>query len=256
MMMKMRTMVWSLLLFTASLPLVAAELEGEVRWGEPLTLSTNLEAEVLQAAVRAGAHVKKGTLLVQLDDSVLRAQLAATRAAVAHQKLLLSEAQSELQRSEELYERTLLSDHDLDLARIALAGAESGYQRANAALVAAQRDVTHARQVAPFDGVVLARHVRAGEMLNGRFNAVPLYTLVAMDNRVVRLVVGASQVAGVTLGRELMVQVGAQHYTGSVEAITSHGGKTVLPQVTLDIRLLPGKGETVGIGEAAKVKLP
>jgi multidrug efflux system membrane fusion protein len=255
MMMNMKTMVWSLLLLAAPPPLMAAELEGEVRWGVSLTLSTNLEAEVVQATPRPGEHVRKGALLVQLDDGVLRAQLAAARAAVAHQKLLLSEAKSELQRSEELYERTLLSDHDLDLARIALAGAESGYQRANAELVTAQRDVTHARQVAPFDAVVLARHVQAGEMLNGRFTAVPLYTLVATDNRVVRLVAGASQVAGVTLGRELAVQVGAQHYTGSVEAITSHGGKAAQPQVTIDIRLLPGK-EPVAIGETAKVKLP
>lgn len=255
MMKNMRTKVWSLLLFAVFIPpLMAAELQGEVRWGEPLTLSTNLEAEVVQATARPGEHVKKGELLVQLDDSVLRAQLAAARAAVVHQKLLLSEAKSELQRSEELYERTLLSDHDLDMAKIALAGADSSYQHASAELAAAQRDVTYARRVAPFDGVVLARHVQAGEMLNGRFNAVPLYTLVATDNRVVRLVVGAGQATGVSLGNKLAVQVGEQHYSGNVAAITRHGGNEA--QLTIDILLAGGKGDSVAIGETAKVTLP
>lgn len=252
-----RTGVCSLMFFALFIPpLMAAELQGEVRWGESVTLSTNLDLEVLQATARPGEQIKKGALLVQLDDGVLRARLAAARAAVAHQMLLLKEAKSELQRSEELYERTLLSDHDLDLARIALAGAESGYQRASAELVAAQRDVARTRVVAPFGGMVLQRHVQTGETLNGRFNAVPLYTLVATEERMVRLVVPASQAVGVTLGDELAMQAGERRYTGSVTAIAHPTAKAAASQVTIDIILSAGKGEALEIGETVRVSLP
>jgi RND family efflux transporter MFP subunit len=254
---KMGTGVCSLMFFALfSAPLMAADHQSEVRWGDPVTLSSNLEVEVVQATARPGEQVKKGALLVQLDDGVLRARLAAVRAAVAHQMLLLKEAKSELQRSEELYERTLLSDHDLDMARIALAGADSGYQRASAELVAAQRDMAHARVVAPFDGVVLQRHVQTGETLNGRFNAVPLYTLVATEERMVRLVVPASQAVGVTLGDELAMQAGERRYTGSVAAIAYPAAKVAASQVTIDILFSPGKGEVPTIGEMVRVSLP
>jgi RND family efflux transporter MFP subunit len=254
---KMRIGVCSLMFFALFPPLLmAADLQGEVRWGEPVTLSTNLDAEVMQTTARSGESIKKGALLVQLDDGVLRARLAAARAAVAHQTLLLSEAKSELQRSEELYERTLLSDHDLDLARIALAGADSGYQRASAELIAAQRDVARSRVVAPFDGMVLQRHVQAGETLNGRFNAVPLYTLVATEQRVVRFVVPATQAVGVAMGEELALQAGERRYTGSVTTISYPGAKAAVSQVTIDILVSPGKGETLSIGETVRLTLP
>lgn len=253
----MRTRAWVLLLSVlGSAPLCAAEIEGKVSWGEPLTLTTTLEAEVVQASVRPGEQIKKGTLLVQLDDEVMRARLAAARAELAHQRLLLSEAKNELQRSEELYERTLLADHDLDLARIALAAADSGYQRASSEQVAAQRMVAQSRVVAPFDAMVLARHVQAGETLTGRFAAVPLYTLVAAEQRRVRLVVAAAQASGVVPGRELALQLGARRYSGRVAAITRAAEEAAAPAATIDILFTPGQGEAVAIGEAVRVSLP
>jgi RND family efflux transporter MFP subunit len=252
-----RTRGWlAPLLVMLAAPLGAAELRGAVGWGEALTLSTSLEAEVVQATARSGESVRKGALLVQLDDGVPRAQRVAARAEVAHQALLLSEAKNELQRSEELYDRTLLSDHDLDLARIAHAAANSSYLHASAALAAAERSVAHTRLVAPFDGVVLQRHVQAREMVNGRLNSVPLYTLVAEENRVVRLVVPKGQAAGLRLNDELVIEGVARRYGGRVEAITSHGDQGDQLQVTIGILTAPGKGEIAAIGESVTVNLP
>jgi multidrug efflux system membrane fusion protein len=248
---------WPLLLCTLFVTTPhAAEFEGEVRWGEPLTLSTSLAAEVVQATARSGEQLKKGALLVQLEDGVFRAELAAARAEVAHQKLLLAEARNELQRSEELYERTLLSDHDLDLARIAHAGANSSYQQAVARVAAAERALAQTQITAPFDAVVLARHVQVGATVNGRFHAAPLYTLVAAQERVVRLLVAARQAPGVMPGAELALQLGERRYRGRVAAITHHGEPGAAPQMTIDILFTPAAGDAVAIGEVARVTLP
>ncbi len=164
---------WSLLLLTMfSTVLAAAESQDEA-----LTLSTNLAAEVVKSPLAAGDRVKKGALLLQLEDQVARAQLAQVQAELAHQQLLLTEAQNELKRSEELYERTLLSDHDLVLARIAHAAAQSSYSRARAELAAAQRNLALRRIVAPFDAQVVEIFVQAGETINGQFNSVKLISL-------------------------------------------------------------------------------
>lgn len=251
------TRVWlPLILMLLVAPLGAAELQGEVGWGEAVTLSTTLEAEVVRVTARPGEVVKRGVLLLQLDDEVARAQLAAAQAEVTHQTLLLREAGNELQRSEELYDRALLSDHDLDLARIAHAAANSSYQRASAGLAAAERTVAQTRLVAPFDGVVLRRHVQAGERVNGRLHAVPLYVLVAAQERGVRLLLSPTQAAGVKPGDELALRRGEQHYRGRVVALTHHGEPGSAPQVTAEIIFSLDKGEVVTIGEAVRVNLP
>ncbi len=160
--------------FFISLATQAAEPQGN---GQTVTLSSNLAAEVVSVKVREGAQVKRGAVLLQLEAVVAQARLKRAEVELAHQELLLKEALNELQRNEELYDRTLLSDHDLDLARIAHAAAQSSHQNAELAVVEAQRELELRRIVAPFDGRVQQLFVQAGETINGRMQAVKLITL-------------------------------------------------------------------------------
>ena len=70
-----------------------------------------------------------------------------------------------------------LADHDLDMARIALAAAKSSYDGAVYEVTEAQREVQRRRIVAPFEARVQEIHVQAGETINGTLNAVKLITL-------------------------------------------------------------------------------
>ncbi|MDH5784735.1 MAG: biotin/lipoyl-binding protein [Chromatiales bacterium] len=144
-----------------------------------LTLSSNLAAEVVAVKIKSGERVKKGVLLIQLDTKVAAADLQQARAELAHQKLLLKEAASELQRSEELYDRTLLSEHDLTVARIAEAAAKSSYQRALFAVSEKQHNLDLRQIVAPFNARVLDVYVKTGETINGYYQSVKLITLQA-----------------------------------------------------------------------------
>jgi multidrug efflux system membrane fusion protein len=170
-----------LTLFVGVASAVEADASGES--SRSLILSSNLAAEVVKSPVAEGDMVKKGALLLQLESGVARARLAQAEAELAYQKLLLAEAKNELQRNEELYDRTLLSDHDLDLARIAHSAAQSSFSRARAGLTAAQRELALRRIVAPFDAQVLELFVRAGETINGKFNSVKLIALQPVKKR-------------------------------------------------------------------------
>lgn len=246
----------SLLLALLSSTVSAAELEGHVDWAEPVTLSTNLAAQVMRVNATPGQRVKQGELLLQLEDKVSRAQREQARAEVAHQKLLRAEAQSELQRSEELYARTLLSDHDLDVSRIAAAAAESSYQGAMARLQAAQRALELSGIQAPFDGLITQQLVQAGETVNGQHTAAPLFILVPVDTRRVRLELEAGQLSRFTVGDLLEVEVGKRRYRGQVNAISFYRDKQFAARATVDIRFSPASGDTVMLGEVAKVVLP
>jgi RND family efflux transporter MFP subunit len=245
--------VWLLpLLWLFSHASVAAELEGKVQWLQPLTLATNLAAEVVKVAAAPGQRINKGTLLLQLEDQVARARLAQARSEFAHQKLLLAEAESELQRSEELYDRTLLADHDLVLARIAHAAADSSYQQAAAELEVARRAVALTRIVAPFDALVLERYVERGETVNGQYTPAPLISLVDAAQLRVRVEVEAKRARALKLGGSVALEVAGQEYTGSVAAISASGERGVI----VDVAFSPAEDSPLLLGETARVKLP
>jgi RND family efflux transporter MFP subunit len=248
--------IWmSLLLAGLSSVSLAAELEGEVRWADLVTLSTNLKGEVVRADAQPGGLIKKGSLLVQIEDRVLRARKAQAQAELVHQELLLAEAKSELERTEELYDRTLLADHDLVLARVAHASANSSYQRAKAELANAKRLLELSRTHAPFESVVVARHVVAGETVNGTFTSVPLYTLASAEHRLVRMKGDAGQLSGLRTGDALEMQIGSRRYQGKVSSIqpvdVNKGDEAVV-----DIRFTPGASHMPHIGAVARVTLP
>ena len=148
-----------------------------------LNLSSNLAAEVIEVRVSEGNKVKRGALLLQLENSVATARLQQARAELAHQQLLLKEAENELERSEELYDRTLLADHDLDLARIGHAAANSSYHSALLEVKRAERDLALRRIIAPFDAQVQELHAQAGETINGTLQSVKLITLRRLNSK-------------------------------------------------------------------------
>lgn len=231
----------------------AAQLEAEVLWTVPLTLATTLESQVIESKVKVGQQVGKGELLLQLDDEVAKARLAEARAELNHRKLMLAEAKSELQRSEELYERTMLSDHDLVVARIGHADAQSRYSQANRAVVEARRELTLTQITAPFDAIVVQRHVRPGETVNGRFTQVPLISLVEAKRQRVVVALTAEQAASLSPGGELAVEAGGKRYSGRVEGLLSRAGKG---SETVELELLFTIEKPLARGAPVTVMLP
>jgi hypothetical protein len=98
-----------------------------------VTRDSLLEMEPLTAASAAGLrtcevgflqdnqHVLAGQALVILDARDFEARLAGAMAHLAGVLPALEEAREELVRAEDLYDRTLLSEHDRKLSRVAVA---------------------------------------------------------------------------------------------------------------------------------------
>lgn len=245
-----------MVLLLVSFPLGAAEWEGTVEWGPQVSLSTNLAAEVVRLGAAPGQRVKRGEVLAELESGVVQSHLESARAGVAHHKLVRAEARSELQRSEELYERTLLSDHDLDVARIAAAAAEAGYLQALAQLKEAQRAVELTRISAPVDALVTERHVEVGETVNGVFQAAKIYTLVPVGVYRVRLAPDATQAAAMAVGKGVEVTVGSRRYRGEVTSIAYLRDKGSAFHIQGEVGFTTEAGEAPLIGKSARVSLP
>ncbi|MGM0594784.1 MAG: biotin/lipoyl-binding protein, partial [Pseudomonadota bacterium] len=91
-------------------PAAMAAWNGVTDWAQRTELSTATSGVVQSVSVRPGERVAKGERLMSLEQSALRSEVSRTRAAVKHTQLLHEEAARELERTEELYARTLLAD--------------------------------------------------------------------------------------------------------------------------------------------------
>ncbi len=132
---------------------------------------------VEQIHVIVGKQVAKGDLLLSFDDSLILSNLSEAQATIKLAKLNQIEAKKEQDRAEELYDRTVLSEHDLQQARVANAKALAQFAQAKNQLQHALWDKKHSKLSASFSGEVLQILAYPGQYVNNQFTAQPLFII-------------------------------------------------------------------------------
>ena len=165
------------------------------------TVSSKVTAKVIDVLVEEGMVVERGQLLAVLDDSIPQArlrlaesQLDAAKAALAEWQVNLRQAQLDLGRTENLAERNLASQADLDRDSLSVEGLMARLSRTQRDIAVSERSLALQRQEltdmeirAPFGGVVIAKAAQPGEMISpvsagGGFTRTGICTIVDMDS--------------------------------------------------------------------------
>lgn len=217
----MRAAVLLLALVGATSTPGAAELSGELGWANRVELSIPFSGRMKQVSVRPGDLVDAGQALLQLDTRIATARAAQARAAVKRLELQRAEARREWDRAKELFERTVLSVRELQLAEIGYGAADAEYQAARAAQVAADVELENLQLTAPFAARVLAVHVAPGQAVINAQRATSLVTLAERGRMQVRAAATAEQAAALASAGSVGVHVGGQRYEGRVRELGS-----------------------------------
>ena len=114
---------------------------------------------------------------MQFDASLIDSNLTETKSKLDAATLNLSEAKKEFERAEELYDRTVLSEHDLQKAKIDYANAKADYASIKNLLVHRQWDKKYSQLHAPFAGKVLKLFSYSGQYVNNTISAQTLMSL-------------------------------------------------------------------------------
>jgi multidrug efflux system membrane fusion protein len=199
----------------------AARYPAQLDWSQRLVLSTPASGIVSATPVAAGARVEQGQLLVQLDERPFRSALRDATAQVHRHKLDRDEAERELERTRELYDRRVISVHDLQLQEIAFAGAESDYASAQAALDAARLHLEYSSIRAPFSGLVLEVAVAPGETVVNTQEATPMVTLVRDHPMSAVARVEQAELGRLSVGQPASVDVSGRRYQGKVARLSA-----------------------------------
>ena len=213
---------------------------GKIEPKTQVKISADIMGRITRLLVKEGDRVKKGQLMLQLDDTQYRAAYSQSRALNASAQARLREAQSSWRvadanyaRQKSLYEQKLLSQSEWDNAsnahegaRVALSTAQEEITRTQSAMEASADNLSKCRFVAPFDGVVSALNVEAGEnVVTGTMNNPGTEILVVSDlsRMLVRAEVDETDVVDMKLAQATKISVDAFPDTTFAGTVTEIG---------------------------------
>lgn len=128
------------------------------------TVSAQITGRIVEVAFDVGDVVKKGQVLVRIDESEVRQAVAGGEAQVAQAQANLQNARLAYERSKQLLAQKFVSQAAVDKAQTDFKAAEAQLKAALAGAGQASATRSFASVLAPYSGVVAARHVELGEM--------------------------------------------------------------------------------------------
>ena len=220
-------------------PAISGALQPETE----ATVRAEVSGSVVQTLVDQGQRVSKGQLLARIDDSGIRDVVLSARSAMVTAQSNLDVAQREYERNEALLKAGAIAERNVEQSRAQVTAGRAQLANAQAQLSSAQKQLENTRILAPFDGVVSARPVSAGDVVSP---GTAIITVV--DPRTMRLEasVPAEALPSVRLGATVDFTVNGypnRHFTGRVTRINPVADPTTR-QVQI-LASLPNQGGTL-----------
>lgn len=143
----------------ASGPVITGSIQPERR----ADLRAEVSAVVLQVLKENGEPVKRGDLLVKLDETAIRDSLLSADAGVRAAEQALDQANRQLERLKTLRASGMTSAAAFDEAEVRRNSAQSELSAAKSRAATARQQLARTQVRAPFDGIVSDRKVSAGD---------------------------------------------------------------------------------------------
>jgi len=188
------------------------------------TVSAQIAGRVVALNFDVGDYVNKGEVIVRIDARAVTQAEQASQAQLQQAQAELANARAQLARTRALVEQKFLSPAALDNAEAQTKAAAARVSALLAGAGLAQTERSFATIVAPYSGVVAARHVELGEMATlGK----PLMT--GFDPSSLRVVASVPQSQLAAVQAAVQAGLGARIEVPSAGSWFDAGPITVLP---------------------------
>jgi len=121
---------------------------------QDVAIYPQVSGRITKVRVVSGQFVRAGEVLFDIDDVPYRASYDSALASVEVAKTQVATAQSTLQSKQNLFDRGIISQYQLDLAKNELASAEAVLGQANAALTAAGNELSFTKVKSAISGYI------------------------------------------------------------------------------------------------------
>lgn len=270
------------------------DTSGQVKAATEVTIAPKVSGRVDQVNVKLGDQVRAGQVLFHIDDTeacndatkasndviTARNDLVKAEASLGECKTTyntdlqtLSDAQTNYDRYQKLYESNAVSKSDFELAKTKLVNAQLSLEQAqqqineanasistanaslstaNASLSTAQDTVNDYSVTAPVDGIIGSIGVEIGEMVSSQTDAA---SLVSIGSVKVEASIPESVVNNLQLGSTVKVNIDSlnKSFEGTLTAIAPKADSTTMGY-PIEITIANPSGE-IKPGMSAKVNL-
>lgn len=148
----------------ADIPM-SASLTGTIAAQVQQDLAFRAGGQVESLTVDVGDHVQKGDIIARLDPRDLKAEADLAAASVTSANAQLVETKASYERQKALYANGNTTRANLDSARTAFDSAKSALASAEADAASARETLSYADLVATDTGIVVARNVETGQVV-------------------------------------------------------------------------------------------
>ena len=219
----------------ASGPVVTGSIKPERK----ADVRAEMSALVLQVLKENGDVVRKGDVLVKLDESAIRDSLNSAEAAARSSSLALEQAERQVTRMKTLRASGMTSVQAMDDADMRRNSASSEVAAARSRAAAARLQLAHTLVRAPFDGVVSDRKVSAGDTASPGKELVKIIDTTSMrfEGRV-----SADRISLVKVGQPVAFKINGypgQEFRGVVKRVDPAANE-VTRQVEVLVAFAPG----------------
>ena len=181
---------------------VTGELKGE----QQSQVAADVAGKVVEAPVERGSVVKKGDVLVKLDERNAALSLQEAEATLESVKLKLDWQRSEMVRNEPLAKTKAIAESDFQKIKMDLTAAEASHAASVARRDLAKKALADTSILAPFSGTVADRLSNVGEYVGAN---TPVVQLVATEQLRLTLNVPETAVGSISEDQEVVFKVPA-----------------------------------------------
>jgi RND family efflux transporter MFP subunit len=227
-----------------------AEFVGTVFYLEVSDVAAEVNGRVEVVSFEEGHRIKTGHVLVRLNADLLEKNLKGTKASYEQALSELEKARSDFQRIENLYQRQVVPEQVYDENRFRVQGLDKKAESLKAEVERLEVELQKKVIKAPFNGVVIKKHVDRGEWLSPGSSVATL----ARDEIVDIVVEVPEEITRfIRSGVEVRVKAGGRETMGKIFALIPRGD---IATRTFPVKIRMNNSLSLVEGMEARVVLP
>jgi HlyD family secretion protein len=198
--------------------------------GAEVLVSSEVGGTIVRLPLEEKQRVKRGDLVAELRADDLRAELAEAKARLTEAEAEIRLAELERDRAQQLFDKRVDTASRRDKTVRDLEVGRARRETAAAAIHRIEAEIAKRRIVAPIDGVVVVRHVDAGEAIDARG---ALVTIADLSRVRIEAEVDEFDAGRLALGAPVAITAEGheQRFQGAVEEIPDAvSGRKLKPQ--------------------------
>ena len=213
---------------------------GEIEARTTVQISADIPGRVVRLAVDEGDVVRRGQLLLEIDNTQYLSDVRQTQASIGGAQARQTRAQEALRLAEQaferrkaLFDRKLLSKNEMDVAenellnaRTEAASAREELSRLQAALVGSRDNLSKTTYRSPIDGRIVGLNIEEGEIVVvGTMNnpGTQILSVADLSRMLVKADVDETDVVDVRVGQTATITVDALPDTSFLGTVTEVG---------------------------------